>query len=390
MLCVRFAPHPARSRGSATLPFELLSLEPNELFLRGIRSACYAFLQPWHVLRAAPRRVEQGRRDEINMVSRCAIRVAIGLAVIGLLSGSARAELVDSIMASVDNEPILQSDVMLDVSREIAALQQSLTSEEAFNRRADDILRRALDDAINSKMLLREAQLTGVSIKEDAIEVEVRRIREGFDSNEEFLKALEQSGETLSDLRERMRKQALAIVMRRKKQEQFEKEIVVSESELAQYYEDHRGEFQRPERVRARQIYLSVDTDADRAKVRARAEALRAELATGAAFGELAKAHSELPGAEGGGLVGWVAKGDFEEDLERALFALEAGQYSEVLDTAGGYSILYVEEKQSEGLATLDEARSTIEPKLREQAAQARYERWLAEVRKASNVQVFF
>jgi len=329
-------------------------------------------------------RTETKRKPKVRTLQ---VLVVMFVAAVPVL----HAEIVDQILATVDTEAILLSEVMMEIAPGLAELQASSADQASFGRAADKLIREALDQAIETKILLREAVRTGIEFDEERVDERLQEMRKRYDSPEQFNKELEASGETLGDLRVRIRKQTLARAMAVRKQNEFEKEVVVSESDVAQYFEDHEKEFSRPERVRVSQVYLPASNDAnERATVKARMEEILSELKQGGDFAAVAKAYSKEPSAEQGGVIGWVVRGDLVQVLEEAAFTLPVGGISEVLESPGGFHILKVEERQDAGQATLEDVRKDIEPKLRAQVAAERYKKWVQELRKESRVRVFY
>ncbi len=320
------------------------------------------------------------------------IRAGAAVVLAVWAGGSAEAAVVDRTLATVGDEVILQSDVMGEIAPDLNALRATV-GEEEFRRQAQELLRRALDQAVEAKLLVREAKLAGLTVEEQDIEKQLDDIRRRYRSTDEFLKDLESYGTTQTELRENLRERVMATRMARRKLDEFARQVVVTESDVAQYYADHSDDFVRPERVRLRQIYLPVESGQDPAVVRARLEQLKEEIESGADFGELATAHSQGPAAEQGGVVGWVVRGDLVEPLEQAAFSLAPGGVSDIIFTPdpapGGMHLLLVEERQEAGRASLDEVRTEIEPMLRQQAAQERYQKWMNELRRKSRVQVY-
>lgn len=312
-----------------------------------------------------------------------------GLVVAVSLSGGAWCELVDGTVAVVGTEVILQSDLIREIAPTLNELRRSATSEEDFNKQADVQLHAALKQAIDSRILLREALLTGLDVPDSSVESRINEIKKQFSSEQEFLAELEKAGETVSDFRTRIKKQILAISMAMRKRKEFEKAAEVTEAEVVQYYQDNRSEFEHSDRVRVRRVFISAGDEAARAAAKAKLEEIKTQLAGGADFAELAKKDSNGPDAADGGLIGWVARGDLVENLETAVFALPEGGVSEVLDTEYGCVILKVEKKEAAGTVTLDEARKDIEPKLRAKYADEKYAQWMDELRKRSRVRTF-
>jgi len=299
------------------------------------------------------------------------------------LAGAAPAELVDAVVATVDQEVILHSDIITEI-RPLVGDQ----APDSADFRA--VYSGALDQAIEQKILYREGVLNNIQITDEMVEERVARFRGQFANQEEFLAAVTEAGETMSDFRERIRKQTLALSMGLSKRRILERDVVISEAELAQYYQDHVGEFQKPERVKLFRIFIAAGDEAGaRAKAVARMEALREELSLGADFSQLARSHSEGPARDRGGLVGWIERGELIPALEDVAFSLGAGDVSPIIETEFGVMLLKVEEKVEAGLAPFEEVRMELEPALRQAQADERYQKWMAELRKRSRVRTF-
>jgi peptidyl-prolyl cis-trans isomerase SurA len=320
---------------------------------------------------------------------RDSFRFCVSLAALALLAvPSARATIVDAVVAVVDREPILQSEILADAALQLQEAQQFAPDQAAFDREADEAVNRALEAAIENRLLLREARLRGVQLNEVLIEERLDEVRSLYPSAEAFQEELRRSGETLSDLRDRLRKQLLARRVAFERRRQFEQRAVISESDIAQFYQDNIARFSHPERIRLRQIFLGA-RGGDWESVEARAQDILDALEAGTPFEELAAAHSELPGAEDGGIVGWVIPGDLIDELETAAFALGEGEHSGLIRIPGGICILRVDSREASGTVPLAEARAEIEPALRGRYADARFAEWMAQLREAAQIRIY-
>lgn len=301
-----------------------------------------------------------------------------------------RAEIVDQVVATVDKEAILMSDLLAEIGPQLRDLRSQATSQEHFNRIVDEKMRETLDQAIDNRLLLREGQLAGITVEVSEVDQRLEEQKRLYGSNQEFMEDLERAGITLTDLRERLKKRLIALRMAARKTNELEKGIAITESEVAQYYQDNKDKFQHAERVRCAQIFLPAGSDlAERDKVRAQMEQLRDEIRNGADFADLAIEHSKAPGAEDGGVIGWVQRGDLVAGLDNAAFSLGEGDVSDVIDTDQGFHLVKVEKREAAGLATLDDVRKGIEPTLRRAAAAEKFKKWMEDLRKRSSVQIF-
>ncbi len=323
---------------------------------------------------------------------------SIGVVVVALsIAMPVQAETVDQVLASVDVEVILLSDVLMEIGPEINTMRERASNAEEFRTMMDARIRETLEQAIDSKILLREALLAGLTVDESKVDRRMEEIKDSYPSVEAYLNDLEKAGITVSEWRERSLKQEMARGMAFVKMTEFEEEVVVSESEVAQYYYDHSDEFSQQERARCRQIFMpKTGNEQEDAIARARLGELIAELESGADFADLAIRYSKGPAAADGGAMGWVVRsgpgvdGDLIPALESAVFALRANEFTDVIETEGGFHILQVDEYTESGEATVDEVRKDIAEALRLEAAALRFEKWMAELRKRSRVQVFY
>ncbi len=162
-------------------------------------------------------------------------------------------------------------------------------------------------------------------------------------------------------------------------------EDFVSQSDIEAYYTENQAEFTTPEVVKARHILKQFPegtrnpTDEQRVETKAAAEELletvKAELAAGTSFADLAKTHSEgSSGANGGALRGgnpklppgdYFARGDMVKPFEETCFdILKPGEVSDLVETSFGFHIIQLEEKLAGHIKPFLEVESEIRNKV--------------------------
>src|SRR4030095_2016686 len=83
-------------------------------------------------------------------------------------------------------------------------------------------------------------------------------------------------------------------------------------------------------------------------QARAKAEDILKRLKAGEDFVALAKQYSTDPGSkENGGDLGWFGRGRMVPEFEKAAFALQPGQRSEVVESPFGFHIIRVDERRT-------------------------------------------
>lgn len=127
-------------------------------------------------------------------------------------------------------------------------------------------------------------------------------------------------------------------------------EVQVSDAEVREYYDEHQDDFKRGASARVTVAVLSkAPTRGDTLASLQRAERVRAELAGGADFAEVAKRESSDPGSkENGGDLGTFGRGQMVPAFEAAAFALPVGEVSQPVATPFGYHLIQVQEKNGD------------------------------------------
>lgn len=94
--------------------------------------------------------------------------------------------------------------------------------------------------------------------------------------------------------------------------------------------------------------YIAKHPEFDEKKAEEKAQEVLKHARAGEDFASLAKEYSMEPGAkQSGGDLGWFGHGRMVPEFEKAAFALQAGQISDVVKTQFGYHVIKVEERKT-------------------------------------------
>jgi peptidyl-prolyl cis-trans isomerase C len=165
--------------------------------------------------------------------------------------------------------------------------------------------------------------------------------------------------------------------------------IEVSENDVETFYTENPGLFKSPDKIHSRHILIKVaagDTSDQRATARTRAEEARQRAVAGEDFAALAVELSGGPNAARGGDLGFTARGQMVEDFDDAVWALEPGEISDVVESDLGYHVIKVEEIVPGSTVPLDEARPLIEDLLRQQITSASLGSLVTELRASAEI----
>lgn len=307
---------------------------------------------------------------------------------IGTMTASA-AELVDRIVAVVNDDII----VLSELNETFAPVAEKIRSEKYPPEKEAEVLAdarmRVLDEMINETLADQEIAQSGIQVDPEEVEATIERVKAmNFYTEEELNQALQMRGLSLEGYRQEIRKQILRSKLVNKK---VKSNIVITDADIRGYYEAHPEAYGGKMEYELRNIFMpypQYGDAADREQVRARMENVLARLQSGEAFSELARTQSQAPNAEDGGELGRFAIDDLSEQLRPVIKSLQAGEFSDVLETDRGFQIFYVETLVKTQPRPLENVSDEIETKLYEQAVNEKFNAWIESLRENSHIKI--
>lgn len=263
-----------------------------------------------------------------------------------VLAGVAPSQTLDRIVAVVDKETVLQSE--LDAQVEFFALNNRIDPGTPGLRE------QVLESMISEKLIVAKAIEDSVTVTDEEVQQQLDAVLEqriqqvGSEARLEELYGMPLSRIRL-EFRDEMRKNLLA---QRLQQERFG-QTTVGRREVEEFYETYKDSLPRvSEEVELAHIFIRPQVSEDaRAATRAKMQLLVDSINAGADFADIARRHSEDPGsaAEGGDL-GLVRRGLFVKEFEGAVFSLSEGELSGIVETQFGLHVIQLLERRGDAV----------------------------------------
>jgi peptidyl-prolyl cis-trans isomerase D len=135
----------------------------------------------------------------------------------------------------------------------------------------------------------------------------------------------------------------------------------VTEAEINSAYDQLKASFEGGEERSASHILLEISDAQPLDAALAKAEEIRTKLAAGESFASLASQYSQdIGSANSGGDLGYLTPGLFEGPFDDALFSLNAGEYSEPVETEFGIHIIKLNDVRAKEAPALSEVREDL------------------------------
>jgi len=310
--------------------------------------------------------------------------LCVSLAFGGLTSPLLAAPL-NGLAAVVNGKVVTRSDVQNEVMAQSQALfRQYGNDPTALKGKLEELKGDALDALIENELILSEFESAGGAIKAEFIDEKINTIiRKSYDGDRQaFLKALSQFGMTLKEFRAMEEKKLVANYMR---SQQGAKVEPPTYTEIERFYNENLSEFRENDYVKLRTLTIpkfSGLEDVTPEAQRSLAEDLRGQLVSGADFSNLAKTHSTDGAASSGGDRGWIDRSAISKQMADIAFATAEGAVSEIVESPGAYTLLWVEARKAGQVTPLEEIRDSVEARVKAEKGREVEKKWLDRLRR--------
>ncbi len=244
-----------------------------------------------------------------------------------------------------------------DTSGELPTDEEGLKSLEA----------NLIDSLIVMKLLENYAEENDITVTGEEIDEQMQTALGNYSSEEDFETALKSMGINRKFLEDYFKSQLIS----NKIYGIVTANVSVTADEVRQYYDDNKAtQFLVPARMEASHILAifpwvkdgSEETQQGRDEALAKIEMIQEKLNEGEDFAEVARQYSDdTPSAENGGELGFISKGQMVEEFDKALFALDVGEVSGIVETEYGFHIIKATGYEKEYIQEFSEVEEAID-----------------------------
>jgi parvulin-like peptidyl-prolyl isomerase len=310
-------------------------------------------------------------------------------ALLGIIFGAAAVlglarQVVEEIVAVVNDEIITLSDVRREYAMRLEAVRAELQGED-LEKAIEQIRAQLLDDLITDLLVMQVAKERNFNVSDDVrMAIDSVKKQNNLESDEELKRALASQGMDWDTWVKQVEQTALqrAVIM-----SEVNRSIVLDDAEIVDYYKKHSAEFIEPEEYSLRAIYLKT-LDVPAAEIEAKKKEIDAKVAAGENFVALAEAYGDPPLKEVKGELGTIKRGQLDPTLEKAVESLKKGGVSSWVETKNGWYLLKMEDKKDRRLQSFEEAKSRIVDIIGSAKQAAEMKKFLEGLKKKSYIKI--
>lgn len=284
------------------------------------------------------------------MFIKCNIVSVFIIAVFSALSYGAEGNFsknsINSIRAIVADEIITQEDVIKHAAVAIKEAQEKYQERELIDK-IEEILKNTLEEIINRKVLVKEAQrLFGTD------EMMMKEVEKDLDS---FVKGAVKNVGSLSKYYEIAESQGINPIEKKNElkedimidkiiKENVYNKVKIQPKLLRRYYSENVDEFSQKKEILLRHIMIKFSAhNNNKEETLSLAQQIMKRIKKGEDFATLAKQYSEGPNAENGGQWSFEEVNELRKDLRDVANSLKDNECSNIVESPVGYHIFKIE-----------------------------------------------
>jgi peptidyl-prolyl cis-trans isomerase SurA len=297
---------------------------------------------------------------------------------------------VEEIVAKCNGDIVTRGDLARSRQELIETLRASGVVGAELEQQLAEREKNLLRDRIDQLILTQKAKDLNINVDSDiSKQLAAIQSESKIADPEKFQQYVkEQSGMSYEDFKQEMKNRALT---QRVIREEVTEKMSVKHEEIEKYYNEHKTEFVRDERIVLQEILISTEgkDEAGVAAAQKKAKDLVGRARKGERFAEMARDNSDsLTAKSMGEFPAPFKKGDLAKNLEDLVWSQPKGYITDPIKTGNGFLILRVEDHQKAGQAELSDVENIITERLLSPRMDAAVRDYLTKLRKDAFLEI--
>jgi len=292
------------------------------------------------------------------------------------------AKTLNKIVAVVNNEMI--STFQLDKAV-VEALAKNPKQNQLTPSQFDQMKVQILNRMVNEKLLEQRTKELDLKVSDPELDSAIEDVqRKNGLTRETLEQALTAQGLSMQGYRDKIKDEILRYKLLSR---EVNYKVLVTSSEVRDYYEKHIDEYIIEAKVQVNRISFKIPSgnEEEMARFHKRVETSRDLLLNGEEFNKVLEAQGN---SANGGDMGELIEADMAEPLQLALTGLKPGDVSKPLEMNGKIHLLQVTKRTTVDDDPFASVKDEIEEKLKRDKTDLRFAEWQKELRNNAHVEI--
>lgn len=297
--------------------------------------------------------------------------------------------IVDRVVATVNDEIILHSELMMRVAP-LAFELGKITDPKERARRSSKLRSQVLGEMINEELVTQAASTAKLDVGAKEVDAAIADLKRQNQLDDEQLKeALRMQGYSMSSYRKDVRNQ---IIRMRAVNTLVRPKVSISDDDVRAKYDANARRAAQVSEVKLQHILIALPPQHDEAQKKAardKAADIIARAKNGEPFAKLAEAFSDDPATRNtGGDLGWIERGTIATEWEVIVFGMAKGETRGPVSGPRGLHVFHVSDLKD----SKQEDFESVKEKLRNELYRAELDKqtriWVDELRKKAHFEI--
>lgn len=260
-----------------------------------------------------------------------------------------------------------QIQLLRDQNRQIKTAEE-LQTDAGLRQALAEVTPKLLNEAVDELLLVQRGRELGAKFGDDEFKRALDNIKKENNLDDAGLvKALQQEGITLQELRQNFERTSLMQAVQR---QEIMPTMTITDEEKRQYYAAHPEEFIKPATVTLRELFIAVPSTQKGVSVgldeeaKAKVQAARDRAMKGEDFAKIVGEISEAGSKANGGLISDVLIANAPPALAEMLSKMKPGEITEPIRSQQGYTLFKLESRIEAVPEPFDKVRDQITQKI--------------------------